>query len=266
MTRKRRKRKSPTRRRKPSAARRLFEIPVYIALAVVLLSNILVLIIGAVLYILMAKLRPRRHRKIIRFLERRSVIRTWSYKKQLAALVLVFLFVNAVTVGRNPGSPLRYLSIGALDTRTAAVGLLGVFYALSPLTRPDLADVSVLVARASAKYGIERNLIYGFIEVESGFRTTCISDKGACGLMQLMPATAWSLLVFNVFHPARNIDGGTRYIRKLLDRFNGNLKMAIAAYNVGPGRVARSRGFTAEMNTYYSKVIGARNRRAGGRS
>lgn len=95
------------------------------------------------------------------------------------------------------------------------------------------------IRSTAARYGIDYALIKAIIHIESGFDHRAVSSKGARGLMQLMPTTARELRVQNSFDPRQNIDGGTRYFRKMLDTFNGNLSLSLAAYNAGPGVVQR---------------------------
>ncbi len=94
-----------------------------------------------------------------------------------------------------------------------------------------------IIDQAAADHGLDANLIKAVIQVESSFRPDAVSGAGAEGLMQLMPSTAASLGVKNSFDPVQNIGGGTEYLSKLLDRF-GDLRLALAAYNTGPSRVA----------------------------
>ncbi|MFD0616337.1 lytic transglycosylase domain-containing protein [Paenibacillus sp. GCM10027629] len=96
-----------------------------------------------------------------------------------------------------------------------------------------------LIRQASQKYGISEALIKAVIKVESSFNPDTVSSAGAKGLMQLMDATARGLGVSNSFDPAQNIDGGTRYLSYQLRRFDGQEKLALAAYNGGPNRLAR---------------------------
>jgi len=95
------------------------------------------------------------------------------------------------------------------------------------------------IARVAETYRVEEALIKAVIQAESGFRPAAVSHKGAIGLMQLMPATAKRYGVTDPYDPAQNIHGGTRYLRDLLDMFNNNPELAVAAYNAGENAVIR---------------------------
>ncbi len=101
----------------------------------------------------------------------------------------------------------------------------------------DAYDRAIEVSAAT--HGVRSDLVRAVIQVESGFNPRAVSAKGARGLMQLMPATARDLGVKNVFDPEENIRGGVAYLRLLLDRYNGNEELALAAYNAGAGAVER---------------------------
>lgn len=95
---------------------------------------------------------------------------------------------------------------------------------------------------AAARNGVDPNLVRAIIKVESNFNPKAVSRKGAMGLMQLMPSTARSLNVDDPFDPQQNIDGGVRHFRSLMDTFNGDLELSLAAYNAGATAVQKSGG------------------------
>jgi soluble lytic murein transglycosylase-like protein len=113
-----------------------------------------------------------------------------------------------------------------------------------------------IISNKSYKYNIEPAIIKAVITAESNWDPRAVSRKGAIGLMQLMPTTAEDMRVINPFDPEENIEGGTRYLRHLLNRFNGDLDLALAAYNAGPARVEKSGGIPAIPETiqYIKKV------------
>ena len=177
-------------------------------------------------------------------------------------------------------------SAGAPERRGARVGRFtraGVAAALSILSRPtgpalsseDSAQVEVeagnfrvphygrraldqIIEEAAAAHGVSAHLVRAVVEAESGFNPWAVSPAGAQGLMQLMPATAALMGVNDRMDPRQNVFGGTRYLSQLLDRFDGNVALALAGYNAGPTRVARNRSIPPfrETRGYVTKIRG----------
>ena len=113
------------------------------------------------------------------------------------------------------------------------------------------------IKRASLQHGVSPALVKAVIAAESGFDPEAVSRKGAQGLMQLMPTTAERMGVDDALDPWQNIDGGTRYLSQMIERFPGELALALAAYNAGPEAVKRHRGVPPyeETRTYVRRVL-----------
>lgn len=118
-----------------------------------------------------------------------------------------------------------------------------------------------LIAAAAQRYELDPALLKAVAHAESNLAPTSVSHAGAKGLMQLMDSTAQQLGVIDSFDPAQNIDGGARFLRQLLDHYDGNVILALAAYNAGPGAVDRWGGLPpySETQAYIPRVLGLRD-------
>ncbi len=184
----------------------------------------------------------------------------------LAAAGALFLSVSAVAeiyIYQGPNGerlvsdrPVKgYTLLTQRDTFNGA----GHILAQRMQQREGLKAFNTHIRIASDKYMVDPALIEAIIEVESSFRPDAVSRSGATGLMQLMPATARDLAVTDRFDPRQNIHGGVKYISQLLQRFDNDLTLAVAAYNAGPVAVERARGVPARAETqrYVKKVMKA---------
>lgn len=165
-----------------------------------------------------------------------------------------------------------------VDVPTAEIATLQqeTIPAVAPeLKKPEVVDIPSAIEAASDRHGIDADLLYSVIRAESGFNPHAVSRKGARGLMQLMPDTAGKLGVSDAFDTASNVDGGTRYLRELLDRYHYDLAKALAAYNAGPARVDQYHGvppfhetrvYVAHIIREYNKAVLARRKSVTGRT
>ncbi len=127
---------------------------------------------------------------------------------------------------------------------------------------PDRPTLEGIAARTARKYRVEERLVLAVIEVESRYDAFAVSPRGAIGLMQLMPETAVRFDVKNPYDPVANIDGGVRYLKELLDRYSGQRRLALAAYNAGEEAVERFSGIPPYRETvlYVDRVLRALRR------
>jgi Transglycosylase SLT domain len=137
-----------------------------------------------------------------------------------------------------------------------------------PAMNIDRDGVETLVREAAERHHVDPALVRAVIETESNWNPGAVSRKGALGLMQLIPTTAQRFGVNDAFNPKQNVDAGVHYLKTLLERYNGNLDLALAAYNAGEGAVDRAHGIPSyhETRSYVQKVQDAYFRPGSGRS
>lgn len=165
------------------------------------------------------------------------------------------VFVNA----EPPAAAPRPTRIPLL--RTAATGMPNTIRPsfateVSAAEQANREKIEQMIREVSARYRVDPALVRAVMQTESNWNSSAVSQKGALGLMQLWPKTAQQLGVNNAFDPKQNLDGGVRYLHMLLERYNGDLDRALAAYNAGPGAVDRAGGIPRyrETRNYVQKV------------
>lgn len=157
------------------------------------------------------------------------------------------LNVNADIIKSNPSVSLT----NALQEAAAATGAVRTG---SVSSKTQILD---LVSKMSKKHGVDENLVKALIKQESGFNPNAKSKAGAMGLMQLMPSTAKSLGVNDAYNPVQNLDGGIRYLKSMMNKYNGNVILALAAYNAGPNAVDKYDGVPPykETQNYVRNIL-----------
>ncbi len=212
-------------------------------------------------------------------MNRRTTITTWLLSGTLALCANFFAPVASGQIARvvndegrqffvNAEPPLK-VNLNASKSRAniwlpAETSFLGHGRPAMDIGRDG---VEKLVREAADRHRVDPALVRAVIETESNWNPRAYSRKGAGGLMQLIPNTAQQYGAYDVFNPQQNIDAGVKHLKRLLERYNGNLDLALAAYNAGEGAVDRAHGIPAyrETQNYVQKVQNAYFRPGSGR-
>lgn len=133
----------------------------------------------------------------------------------------------------------------------------GSLTGIKPQVSKSKAAILGYIKEACNRWGVDEKLVQAVVKQESGYNPNAISKAGAMGLMQLMPSTASSLGVKDALNPKENIEGGVKYLKQMLDRYNGNKILALAAYNAGPGAVDKYSGVPPykETQNYVKSIL-----------
>ena len=164
---------------------------------------------------------------------------------------------GVITITNRPEKYQHQKDYEPIDIQYEPIRVPEQYRKIDRASKYSASTLASLVTRFSRRYGVSPNLVYAVIKTESNFDPDAQSTKGACGLMQLMPATAADMGVTDIFDPAQNIAGGTQYLGKLLKLFDNDLERALAAYNAGPTVVADCGGIPPyeETQNYVRDVM-----------
>jgi len=167
----------------------------------------------------------------------------------------VFINAEPVNVVRSARIPLLRTAANGITPSTTQSSFAASLE-MSAAEQANREKIEQMIREVSARYRVDPALVRAVMQTESNWNSSAVSRKGALGLMQLGPGTAQQLGVNNAFDPKQNLDGGVRYLHMLLERYNGDLDKALAAYNAGPGAVDRAGGIPRyrETRNYVQKV------------
>lgn len=172
---------------------------------------------------------------------------------------------NSILGALQDSTNLQYSGINQVFFPSTLSAALATSQTASPVTvenpRSTTKGYGNIIKQAAEKFDLPDRLLSSIIQHESNFNSKAVSQAGAQGLMQLMPGTAKYLGVKNSFDPEQNITGGARYLRQMLNQFDGDIELALAAYNAGPGNVKKYGGIPPfkETQNYVKKVLNTFN-------
>jgi soluble lytic murein transglycosylase-like protein len=166
---------------------------------------------------------------------------------------------NLVFVNDTPAVPAKTEKRASTPASSSASKSSATTASATRIRPTTPQELDQIVQTTAEKHRVDARLVRAVIATESNWDAGAVSSKGAQGLMQLNPNTAQELGVADAFDPAQNVDGGVRYLGQMLNRYNGDVHMALAAYNAGPGAVDRSGGIPriTETQNYVKKVTSA---------
>lgn len=166
-------------------------------------------------------------------------------------------FASLSNMGKSPDVDFQSILNSKLSSVQSSEGQNKTFYSQNSTTKADRGEIENLIEKYSDKNGLDKDFVKALVKQESGFNPNATSKCGAMGLMQLMPGTAQGLGVTNPYDVEQNIAGGTKYLRSMIDKFNGNEKLALAAYNAGPNAVKKYGGIPPyqETQNYVKNVM-----------
>jgi len=181
---------------------------------------------------------------------------------QVTQYILIIFTLSVTMLCSNPIAGwcdiYKYIDVNGMVhfTNTPTGNEFRFYLKESAQSEPGSGTLSDQIARSAKAFDLDEALIKAIIKVESNYDPRAVSARGAQGIMQLIPSTAREMQVNDPFNSADNIRGGSRYLRQMLDQFGGNLELALAAYNAGPGNVRRYGGVPpfAETQNYIQQV------------